>query len=458
MRSVSVLVISLCASLCEATELVYGIENEIKDYNISRSIDKNAFSLAELVTEGLFSQKADSSLVPDLVKSYKRAGKNWTFQLRRSRFSNGKLLGCDDVKAVIEEARLSPRPVKSRLRDIVATRCDEKGNLVIETAEEAPQLIERMGYIIRVYDVSTIHDKNPVGSGPYKIVRREGKDLILERNPYYPHPKTYDQIRLRTLRDPWLRDLALFSGNVDFLLESFSLKRLMAYEKNKGVKLYRNPSPMLFYLVLKASKFTLDQRKKIAEILYEEKVSDNFWGSQAQSVQKMFSRNQNKEAKHKNIPFDKKLEIEVSCVADETQLAFLGEIAKKLLPYNVALKLRPLEFASYMKKLNQKNFEAYFFYVDTSHPQNLEALLHSRGNRLEVQDPELDAVFAEISKADNQPKLLALEEKLDEIILRKSYFIPLYRPYRELVTSPRIVLSQSPDSFWKDLLNSQKVK
>ncbi len=456
-RSVSGLFISLCISLCEATELVYGIENEIKDFNISRSIDKNAFSLAELVTEGLFSQKAESTLVPDLVKSYKRIGKIWTFELHSSRFSNGKALGCADVQAIIEEARLSPRPVKSRLRDIVSSRCSN-GALIIETAVEAPQLVERMGYIIRVYDVSTLHDKNPVGSGPYKIVRREGKDLILERNPYYPQPKVYDQIRFRTLRDPWLRDLALFSGNVDFLLESFSVKRLLAYEKNTEVKLYRNPSPMLFYLVLKSSKYSLEQRQKLANILYAEKVTEAFWGKQAQPVNFIFSQNEKILEDKKNSSFDKKMIIAVSCIADETQIGFLAAIAKKLLPYNIILKLRPLEFAAYMKKLNQKNFDAYFFYVDTSHPQNLEALLHSRGNRLDIQDEELDALFGEVSQCDNPVKLLALEAKIERRVASESYLIPLYRPYRELVTSPKLVLNQSQDSFWKDLLNSHKVK
>src|SRR5688572_13995031 len=94
---VSTLLAVLVASPCEATELVYGIENEIKDYNISRSVDKNAFALSELVTEGLFYQRPDGSLVPDLVKTYKREGKIWSFDIRPSVFSTGKALGCKDV-------------------------------------------------------------------------------------------------------------------------------------------------------------------------------------------------------------------------------------------------------------------------------------------------------------------------------------------------------------------------
>src|SRR4051812_37381287 len=95
----------LFAPLCEATELIYGVENDIKDFNISRSLDKNAFALAELVTEALFYQRADGSLAPDLAKDIKRTGKIWTIKIRTSKFSNGKVLGCADVRANLEEAR-----------------------------------------------------------------------------------------------------------------------------------------------------------------------------------------------------------------------------------------------------------------------------------------------------------------------------------------------------------------
>lgn len=195
--AVSVLGSVAWTSLAAATELVYGIENEIKDYNITRSLDKNAFALSELVTEGLFYQRPDGTLVPDLVKSYKREGRFWSFELRPSTFSSGKKLTCLDIQANIEEARLSPRPVRARLREIEKAYC-QKETLVIETKFPYPQLLHRMGYIIRVYEASTLKDKNPLGSGPYIIQTKAGKDIVLVPNPHHTLKPAYDRIIFRT--------------------------------------------------------------------------------------------------------------------------------------------------------------------------------------------------------------------------------------------------------------------
>lgn len=444
----------LRASPCKATELIYGIENEIKDYNISRSVDKNAFALSELITEGLFYQRPDGSLAPDLVKSYKREGKNWYFDIRPSVFSTGKPLACQDVYANIEEARNSPRPVKARLREIESLRCEGE-KLIIVTKTAYPQLIQRMGYIIRVYEASTLQSKNPVGSGPYVIQEKKGKDIILVRNPYSSQKYEYDRIIFRALRDPWLRDLALLSGNVDFLMESFSKIRSEALASKESLKLHRNPSNMLFYLVLKKEKFSLEQRRYLRNLLYRENVVADFWSTQVEPAEKIYRETN----PLKPDPGPEKLNpfsVEVSVVADDTQIAFLKRVAKKLKAYGVTLSLRPLEFVSYMKRLNEKNFDAYLFYVDTSHGQNLEALFHSRGNRLDIKDPEIDEAFTAYAASDQPAVLLSSLNTLEKKIAEGAYLIPLYRNYKELVVSSKLSLTISPDGFWRDLLRSRK--
>ncbi|MEZ4813828.1 MAG: ABC transporter substrate-binding protein [Bdellovibrionota bacterium] len=439
-----------------ATELIFGIENEIKDYNITRSVDKNAFALSELLTEGLFYLKPDASLEPDLVKKFKRVGRLWSFELRESVFSNGKKLSCEDVRANIEEARFSPRPVRARLGEISSVKC--KGQtLLIETKEPFPQLLYRMGYIVRVYEATTLKDKAPIGSGPYVVRSKTDKDLVLVPNPHYSKKAHYERILFRALRDPWLRDLALLSGNVDFLMEGFSQLRLKAFESREGaVKIYRNPSQLLSYMVLKQEKFSLKQREYVREILYKEKAVEKFWGTQVESTTKIFRNSENAlslpQAITKIAPFS----VEVSVVADETQINFLKFIAGVLKPYGVSLKMRPLEFVSFMKRLNAKNFDAYLFYVDTSHALNLGALLHSRGNRLDVSDSELDFAFASYATHENSVELRAILNNMERRIYEKAYLIPLYWSYKELICSKALGIEQSSDGFWRDLLRSHK--
>lgn len=454
MGAVSTLFLVFLSSPCKATELIYGIENEIKDYNISRSVDKNAFALAELVTEGLFYQKPDGTLVPDLVKSYRRDGRSWYFDIRPSVFSNGKKLGCSDIYANIEEARNSPRPVKSRLREIESLRCEAE-RLVILTKKPYPQLIQRMGHIIRIYEASTLQSKNPIGSGPYLIHEKKGKDIVLIPNPFSSTKYSYKRIIFRALRDPWLRDLALLSGNVDFLMETFSKLRIQALETKKKLKVFRNPTPMMFYLVLKKEKFSLEQRIFLREFFYRENIVTEFWGAQVEATQKVFKESTQPSFLNQGLKI-KPFTVEVSVVADETQMAFLKLAAQKLEPRGIRLKLRPLEFVSFMKRLNSKNFDAYFFYIDTSHAQNLEALLHSRGNRLDIVDLDLDKLFAKYAGAEKPAELMSILNSLEQKIALQAYLIPLYRSYRELFVSSAIKIEHSNDGFWRDLLRSHK--
>jgi ABC-type transport system substrate-binding protein len=440
----------LFAPLCEATELIYGVENDIKDFNISRSLDKNAFALAELVTEALFYQRADGSLAPDLAKDIKRTGKIWTIKIRTSKFSNGKVLGCADVRANLEEARNSIRSSKSRLRDIESTRC--LGNaLEVRTKAEAPHLMGRIGQIIRIYDLATLSSKNPVGSGPYMIVGREGKDILLARNPHYGAKTYFDTIRFRTLRDVWLRDLALLSGNVDFLMESLSPQRHQAFEKKSEVKIYRHPGQLLFYLVLKPSKFSLEQRRYFREKLKEEKVVEKFWSGQAQIANCIFT-DTHCTSTGVTEKLREPMQVEVSVVADETQLNFLKSMAAALAPHNIKLKIRPLEFATYMRRLNEKNYDAYLHSVDSSQVQNLEALLGSRGNRLGISDDVLDRAFSEFAVTDAAADESKLKELIDQRVSTEAYLLPLYRPYKDLLAGPKITMQQSNAGFWRDLL------
>lgn len=456
MLAVSVLLSSAFTSPCVATELIFGIENEIKDYNITRSVDKNAFALSELLTEGLFYLKPDASLEPDLVKNFKREGRLWSFELRESVFSNGKKLSCEDVRANIEEARFSPRPVRSRLREISSVQC--KGQtLLIETTEPFPQLLHRMGYIVRVYEASTLKDKAPIGSGPYVVSSKKDKDLVLVPNPHSTQKAHYERILFRALRDPWLRDLALLSGNVDFLMESFSQLRLKAFESRAGaVKIFRNPSQLLSYLVLKQEKYSLKQREYVREILYKEKVVEKFWGTQVEETTRVFRNSESTWSRPSSLIKIAPFSVEVSVVADETQINFLKFMASILKPYGVSLKMRPLEFVTFMKRLNAKNFDAYLFYVDTSHALNLGALLHSQGNRLDVSDSELDSAFASYAIHENPADLVSILKNMEHRIYEKVYLIPLYWSYKELVCSKFLKIEQSADGFWRDLLRSRK--
>ena len=432
--------------------LIYGIENEIKDYNLLTSLDKNAFALNELLTQSLFSKKVDGSLEPELVESVKYLAAEWRLKIKEATYSNSKKLKCEDIVANLKEAQASKSLLGIRLKDVKSIDCT--GNeLRIKTHRPSPELMQRVGSVLRIYEPSTLKDKIPIGSGPYKIKSQIRKDLILDLNPYFKGQRTVSEIRFRTLRDPWLRDLALMSGNVDFLLENFSHTRIRSFERTPVLRVYRNPSNILYYLGFNEKRVSKYNRKFLQGLLSSSNFVSSFWGEDVELALKIFEKSPQKIV-HKNSSLDNSVvNLELSCIADETNIQFLTALAQSLKSRGVNLKIRPLEFAAFMKTLNSQNFESYFFYVDASHIQNLEALLASNGNRLGLENSKINEIFFDLQKNHNFQNA---QQRLDDLNKEEAYIIPLYRGKKVLAASQNIHIDQSHLGFWSDLMKAIK--
>lgn len=429
--------------------LIYGIENEIKDFNLTTSLDKNAFVLNELFSQSFYTKKTDGSLEPDLVESAQYKAAEWRFKLRESTYSNSKKVKCEDIVINLREAQKSKSILGLRLKDLASLRC-QKNELIIKTYHSSSELMQRIGSMVRIYEPSTLKDKIPVGSGPFKILHQKGKDLILISNPYFKGEKNVSEIRFRTLRDPWLRDLALMSGNVDFLIENFSHARIRSFEKNSFLKVYRNPSNILHYIGFNQKRVSKQIRKHVQSLLLNSDLAKIFWGNDAEPTSSIF---QNFFFKEEDFSKKSVKTLEVSCIADETNVQFLSLLAKELKLKGIDLKIRPLEFATFMNSINSLNFESYFFYVDASHIQNLEALLAAKGNRLGIENNHLDQLFMNFQK---DLKKGELEKKIEEVNFKEAYILPLYKSKKILAMSQNVRIEQSARGFWRDLVGALK--
>ncbi len=433
--------------------LIYGIENEIKDFNLLTSFDKNAFVLNELFSQSLFSKKVDGSLEPDLVESAKYLAAEWRLKIKEATYSNSKKLNCEDIVVNLKEAQVSKSILGLRLKDVTLIDCIGS-ELRIKTRHPSPELMQRVGSVVRIYEPSTLKDRIPVGSGPYKIKGQEGKDLILVSNPFFKGDRTFLEIRFRALRDPWLRDLALMSGNIDFLLENFSHTRIRSFEKNPLLRIYRNPSKILHYIGFNEKKVNKYTRKALQGFLFSSNLISNFWGNDVDPTSDIFEHSiKITDKKNLNSSNSVSINLELSCIADETNVQFLSLFAQKLKSKGVNLKIRPLEFATFMKTINSQNFEAFFFYVDVGHLQNFEALLASRGNRLGLENSKIDQIFFDLKKG---LKLHKAEKYLEDINKEEAYLLPLYKGKKILAASQSIHIDQSNRGFWRDLIQAIK--
>ena len=133
---------------------------------------------------------ADLNFIGDLAKSYQVSedGLTWTFPLRDdAKFSNGEQVTAEDVKFTYE--MLKEDGIKFDLSFVKSIEVVTGNNAVIITLNKprstfVSQLTE-IGIVPKAhYDDN--YSKNPISSGPYKIVQYDdGQQIIMEYNPYW---------------------------------------------------------------------------------------------------------------------------------------------------------------------------------------------------------------------------------------------------------------------------------
>jgi peptide/nickel transport system substrate-binding protein len=189
----------------------------------------SATILANNLFDGLLERDADFNLVPLLAESYRSVNQTtWEFKLRRDiRFQNGEPFDADSVKFSLE--RLIDPKLKLRgasaftplshveIVDPFTVRVHSKAGWPllpsVVTIGQAAMLPPRY---YRDKDMPSLQ-KNPVGSGPFKLVRWVKDDYIeLEANEkYWRGAPRIQRLIFKPIPDDAVRVAALQNGEVD---------------------------------------------------------------------------------------------------------------------------------------------------------------------------------------------------------------------------------------------------
>jgi peptide/nickel transport system substrate-binding protein len=139
-----------------------------------------------LLQSRLLRRDINQGLVMDLAVDYQLSsdGKIWTVKIRPDvRFSDGKPLTAEDVAYTFnKDTELS---LEKFLDKAVAT-----GDYEVKFYLKKPNIIfvdklASLGIVPKHAHTKT-YNRNPIGSGPYKLVQWvEGEQIVLEANPYY---------------------------------------------------------------------------------------------------------------------------------------------------------------------------------------------------------------------------------------------------------------------------------
>ncbi len=116
------------------------------------------------------------------------------FWLRRGvAFHNGQELTAQDVVASVLRARDHPRSqLKHLVRDVVGVTAEEPFTVVVRTAGPAPTILKRLVFVL-VVPADQAKDQEiqvPIGTGPYRIVKRPGTSLEMRAVAWWGGPRS----------------------------------------------------------------------------------------------------------------------------------------------------------------------------------------------------------------------------------------------------------------------------
>jgi peptide/nickel transport system substrate-binding protein len=225
------------ASAAEPTgRLVLGTGDPPETLDPHMSITLPSWTVVRNVFDSLLARDLKTfGYKPGLAESYQILNDTtWQFKLRKGvKFHNGEAFDAEVVKFSIERVLNPEQKSPSRGQNILIDRVEivDRYTVNIITKKPMPMLRERFvspGYTgtISIVPPKYVREKgdvhfnaNPVGTGPFRVVRWVKGDLIeLEANKdYWGGPPKIKTVIIKAIPEPTTRVSALLTGEADII-------------------------------------------------------------------------------------------------------------------------------------------------------------------------------------------------------------------------------------------------
>src|SRR5471032_1559003 len=170
---------------------------------------------------------------PDLAESYEISpdGMTYTFKLRKNvEWHDGHPFSSEDVKFSLEQVNSKLHPYHGAMNAIDKFEAPDPNTFALRLKHSQVSLIYSLsnfsGAILpkHIWEGKEVardpHNRQPIGTGPYKFVEYVSGDHILyKKNEKYFLPKrpAFDELMFRIMPDPSSRIAALQNGEVDMI-------------------------------------------------------------------------------------------------------------------------------------------------------------------------------------------------------------------------------------------------
>jgi peptide/nickel transport system substrate-binding protein len=228
-----VLTLSMPADILAQTKddtIVYALQSDVQNWDPPNSVLRESIILGYNVFDHLAARDLKTGKVgPSLAISWKALDDTtWEVKLRRGvKFHDGTPFGAKDVKASFDrvlnpENKLTARGNHAKIKSVEVV---DDLTVRFKTDGPYPLFVERLTALV-MQSEKVMKEKgqewmqdNPVGTGPYKLVKwMKKQEHLLVRNDDYWGPKpAFKYVRIRIIPEQATQIAELISGGVDII-------------------------------------------------------------------------------------------------------------------------------------------------------------------------------------------------------------------------------------------------
>ena len=210
--------------------IVYGLQSDVQNWDPPNSVLRESIILGYNVFDHLAARDLKTGKVgPSLAVSWKNVDDTtWEVKLRKGvKFHDGTPFTARDVKASFDrvlnpENKLTARGNHSKIKTV-----DIVDDLTVRFHTDGPYplFVERLTALV-MQSEKVMKEKghewmqdNPVGTGPYKLVRWQKKQehLLVRNDDYWGAKPYYKYVRVRIIPEQATQIAELVSGGVDII-------------------------------------------------------------------------------------------------------------------------------------------------------------------------------------------------------------------------------------------------
>ena len=262
-----VLVVSLpavAAAQTKADTIVYALQSDMQNWDPPNSVLRESIILGYHVFDHLAARDLKTSKVgPSLATAWRNLDDTtWEVKLRPGvRFHDGTPFTARDVKASFDrvldpEKKLTARSTHVKIKSVEAL---DDHTARFKTDGPYPLFVERMTALV-MQSEKVIREKghewmqeNPIGTGPYKLVRwaRKQEHLLVRNDDYWGPKPAFKYVRVRIIPEQATQIAELISGGVD-VIKAVPPDQMDVIDKSGAARTSTSP-------ILRTAMLQLDQ-------------------------------------------------------------------------------------------------------------------------------------------------------------------------------------------------------